>query len=625
MNEANKDKKPEKLQVPLFLISVVLFFRPGLIKLFLLSGISEDIETPKIFVDLLLFALPLFLVSYGAFSRRVNLSVSAAWGALLLWTASIFSAFFGWDVFASFEKITELTGGIALMICVATWCRREEDTFQLMQVIIITASITALYGIYQYYFGFQRTIEYLELVKASPLNEEHAREVLTARRIFSTMFSPDIFAGFLAMILPLFLGAISSISNWAPRILAVGGALIAVVALYLTGSLGGWLAGGCGVVLWCFFTIRSNRARLIAVSAVLVLTIAISAGIFARRSETLLDFQHKENPLVGRLMFWQAGLKIAMAKPLAGVGAGNYGLAYLQFMKEGADKSKYAHSHWINVLAETGVFGLIGWMWIVYSFIAGGWKKTNKSLTHTKTMPQLIPSFFTAGIVSLVHGLIDYDMEIPETNGFFWAFMGLIAGGEVSLGSQITSFWKKSVKILIGAFSLFVGVLTLLRFPGEMFMANGEEYLRLGDTRLARWSFTQSVKWRLYDSEALMKRSKSWDESPAGIRMAVQDLEKAFQLTPSNPIVLWQLGIKLFQAGDYERAWDIAKTLSLMMPSLKDAKALEHLSLAKILIKKRKYGDARAQLEEVLKIFPNHKSALEGLDELDYLENSFKK
>lgn len=626
MDEGIQKRKQENFSVPLFLLSVILFFRPSLIKLFLLSGISEDIETPKILVDLLLLALPLFLVTYGAFSRKVSLMIPAWVGALVLWLASILSGVFGWDVFASFEKITELSGGIALMICVATWLKKKEDTFQIVQVILVTATITAIYGIYQYYFGFQKTIEYLELVKASPLDEEHARQVLSARRIFSTMFSPDIFAGFLAMMLPLFLGAIRSFCTWRERFIALCGFLFVLIALYLTGSLGGWLAGGLGIGLWCFFAVRSSRQRTLAVVVVLVLTLAISAGILARRSETLLDFHHQENPFVGRLMFWEAGLKTAFAKPLLGVGAGNYGLAYLQFMREGAEKSRYAHSHWINVLAETGVVGLLGWGWLIYCFIAGGWKKIRESAYQLDAIERwLMPSIFTAGLVFLAHGLIDYDMEIPETAGFFWAFMGLIASKEVSLGGGATSVPKGAAKISLGIFSLTVGILTLLRFPGEMFLSNGEEYMRMGETRLARWSFSQAVRWRPYDSGALMKRANAWDNSPDGVRMAVQDLRKALSFTPSNPIVLWRLGIKLFQAGDYEGALDASKTLALMMPSLKDAKALEHLSTAKILIKRRKYEEARAHLEEVLKIFPNHKGALEGLEELDYIENSFKK
>ncbi len=76
-----------------------------------------------------------------------------------------------------------------------------------------------------------------------------------------------------------------------------------------------------------------------------------------------------------RLQFWGAGIKMALAHPLQGVGAGAYKTAYLQYRRsandhpfwgrpkdysqvEGIESTYRAHNEFVEVLSELGVVGL---------------------------------------------------------------------------------------------------------------------------------------------------------------------------------------------------------------------------------------------------------------------------
>jgi O-antigen ligase len=75
--------------------------------------------------------------------------------------------------------------------------------------------------------------------------------------------------------------------------------------------------------------------------------------------------------IVERLAHWQAAAEMARAAPWLGVGLGNYSAAYPTFrLLNWPNALGHAHMIYLNVLAETGVIGLITYV-ILWGYIIG--------------------------------------------------------------------------------------------------------------------------------------------------------------------------------------------------------------------------------------------------------------
>jgi len=145
---------------------------------------------------------------------------------------------------------------------------------------------------------------------------------------------------------------------------AWGAALFLGLGLGLTGSRGAWLAAllGFAVAAWP----GAARVRQI-LAAVLVTGTVIGALLLGGRPDVREPLPHADREALtsGRDAIWLNTLDIVMDHPLLGVGAGAVPAVYDPYrdarMAEGGLHSKRGrdpHSHYLQLLAETGPIGL---------------------------------------------------------------------------------------------------------------------------------------------------------------------------------------------------------------------------------------------------------------------------
>jgi len=612
-----KEEKIELIErLPLLILVAVVFLRP------MASGFGTEVWGPRQFTNISLQAVPWGLLVYGVVSRRQKPLLPAAWGVVFMLSAAMVAAVFGINRFVSFDKICDLSGGLALMICAATWCRGERERRELIGVMLFSAAIVSLYGIYQYFWGFPRTIEFI-IKEASNLdNADHYRQVFGQKRIFSTTFSPDMLAGFLAMALPLALGMMAESSAASDRLIYGFVLLVVVVAIYMTGSLGGWLAAGVGAAVWCFALFVDRRRRIISATIIGLAIILFSAGILARRSETLLDLKHPENPITQRLYFWGGGLNVAYHHPILGVGPGNFGIAYLGLKNKSAAMSRYAHNHLINELAEAGPVGLAGWVFIAAAFLIGAWRRVGAQAAadNSSDINKFEAGILAAGAAFLAHGLIDFDLEVPEIAGYFWALAGLSAVREQEIKTSGKNLLSGR-SIVFGLVAFFLCALSLSRIPGDAYLQNARDSGEK-DPIFAIWNYSRAMAWRPGDAVPYEERAKIWPKFDEGKHLVIEDFQKAAALSPYDPFVRMSMGEFLFNRKDYAGALNAFNEAIRLFPTWKVAAGWQKLANAKVLVEKQKYAEAKAELNAVLKEFPGHPAAQQGLEEIEEMERN---
>jgi len=209
------------------------------------------------------------------------------------------------------------------------------------------------------------------------------------------------------------------------------------IAFYFTFSYGAWLGVLVGFLflLWqqnkSLTFVRTpigvptkvgDKTRLRLLICVVVLLIIVSA-FFQLGSEKFQNFLFStSSSLQSRLMIWKAALLILKDHPLWGIGLGTFQKYYLDY----SSYFRKPYLQWAvpqphNLLLafwlQTGVLGLLGFVWIVVWFFKKGrkWVRARHGVPLQAVM-----------IYILVHGLIDTTYWKNDLAIIFWLIVGLM-------------------------------------------------------------------------------------------------------------------------------------------------------------------------------------------------------
>lgn len=135
----------------------------------------------------------------------------------------------------------------------------------------------------------------------------------------------------------------------------------AVVLTQARGAAVAMLVGG--IVVGAAAAWRRWRARAIVLGA--------AALVVAAGAATPLLFGRSDTARV-RLGLWRGAFALFRGHPVVGCGAGNFGAQFPPYRTEEefrltrTDEAESAHSTWLQILAETGVPGLLAFLLLVY-------------------------------------------------------------------------------------------------------------------------------------------------------------------------------------------------------------------------------------------------------------------
>ncbi|MDX2200562.1 MAG: O-antigen ligase family protein [Phycisphaerae bacterium] len=143
-------------------------------------------------------------------------------------------------------------------------------------------------------------------------------------------------------------------------IIAVAGALLALVALRYTGSTGAYASVLIGLaVLGFLHTPWASRAAPHRLLASLLAAYLLFVAALIGWGVTQGTFPHAS--LAFRWEYWTAGMQAYSQQPWTGLGRENFLAGYLQFKQAWAtEEVRNPHSLWATLLFEMGPLGLIG-------------------------------------------------------------------------------------------------------------------------------------------------------------------------------------------------------------------------------------------------------------------------
>jgi O-antigen ligase len=209
-------------------------------------------------------------------------------------------------------------------------------------------------------------------IPIAPELREEFRWRLMGDEIFATFILSNTFAGFLVIVIPIFVGILIDmyrhfVTN--PPLVAMVARMVLIglcgIALMRTGSKGGYIAllvGGltfAGCILW-----RDPRGRK-AVKLGMLCALILGALLYA--SGMFTRFYRTNRSLQVRSTYFGSAIRIIQDYPLAGVGLGNFADYHTYYKGEEQNESQKVHNDYLQIWAELGSFGILGFLliWVI--------------------------------------------------------------------------------------------------------------------------------------------------------------------------------------------------------------------------------------------------------------------
>jgi len=223
-------------------------------------------------------------------------------------------------------------------------------------------------------------------------------------RAFGTFGQPNPFGGFMGLIAPLTLMATlgygkrvrkqrkllkvehnSARTSFLLALFYGLSSIVVLIAIIMSWSRGAWI-GLAGALLIVALALPRHTWRGVILFGGIFGVIAVLwfAGIlprsvvdrlnsstqefFAFQDVRGIDITPENYAVVERLAHWQAAINMAMAYPWLGVGLGNYEIVYPDYrLMNWEEPLGHAHNYYLNILAETGIIGLLayGKVWVI--------------------------------------------------------------------------------------------------------------------------------------------------------------------------------------------------------------------------------------------------------------------
>jgi len=305
--------------------------------------------------------------------------------AVALLFTMVLSSATAYSVNASIKDLIKWIEFLAVLVLGATYMRTRTQVWTLVVLICLA-------GVSQAFYGYAQN--FLNLGPQSFIRDG-------GLRVYGTFNQPNPYAGYINMSLPIALSLTLLGRNWATRLLAGTAAILLGAAEYLTKSNGGQIAISVAV-LFIFIVGFPRLRKLAAIAAVgvLVLVAALTAGVIPQKLTRpilgklgliKISFEHpsaQDFSTAERLAHWLAGINMFIARPFTGVGIGNYASAYKPYhIAIFVNSLDHAHNYYINIAAETGIFGLTAFvLFLIAMFVASGraYRMIGKTYNHLK-------------------------------------------------------------------------------------------------------------------------------------------------------------------------------------------------------------------------------------------------
>lgn len=506
-----------------------------------------------------------------------------------------------------------------LAYVVAQVIRTPRELVAWVRFLVLAALIVSLEGLMQHGRTFQVMLPLLHQLKAGGLPElqgwggDVIEDFLTRKRIFSVFGWPNLFAGFLLLMIPITIGATASAASRAERIIGVVVTVVLGTCLILTLSLGAWMAAVfAGSLAWWLIQRATGRASSPSGGRRrFALVVCIALAVCAMTFVTSFIVAKRARPLIAasassRLVYLQGAARVIEVRPLLGSGLGTFGMAYWALMPpqfaNGQHSAIHAHNTIMEFAAELGLIGVtlfVMFLWAVGGLVARAIHRSDSPRSLMGVRRGLAIGVLTFFLYSVLEQTFFETVTAP----FWWFALGLLTSS-LSMGrpdssdratssSRISTRWLPSVVVVVGL------VLVVRCAVADLWAAQGAIRASAGnavDSLDASTAFTHAQRWDpltarypMEQGERLLSRLDQPNPAavPQYLERAARHFQRVVTLSPWFGYAWWRLGQVQWRLGRAEEAVNALRQAVRWDPNARAAP----MELAHILLATQRYRE----------------------------------
>lgn len=233
---------------------------------------------------------------------------------------------------------------------------------------------------------------------------------------------PMTLAGFLITSLPILF---CILLDWKQKrktlFLTIIFFLIGFTGLLLNGTRGAWLAIAVTLPLVTILYDRSIRKILfLVVFALGTSLVFFNSPQLQNRAESITSTTLQSN--TERLLMWESAYEMFKDHPVFGVGIGQYAPKYLNEYKspEAKEKQNHCHNNFLQMLAENGVVGFIGFCLLFGYILLSSLKRALFSYSPYHVL------IFGSTLALLLQGFTEYNFGNSAVIKYYWTTLGCL-------------------------------------------------------------------------------------------------------------------------------------------------------------------------------------------------------
>lgn len=407
-----------KVIVPTGVLVTLLVYSSIMISLAVISHhfeIEGDLFTARIFVPITLFAVFLialfFIIALAVARSNYGFSLKASVLSFMV-ISLITSAFTSQRLSISAEAFLFKTMEYLLIFLImADVINTPRRVFNLVSIFLIAAFFIGIDGVYQRLAG-------RDLFRKFPL--------FLDMKITAAFKAPNDFGTYLATALPLPLALIAfNVMNWKKKLGLLALSLLLATCLLLTFARGAWLGFFAGFLFLLIFT---GWRRLVAALVILALLASLTVLLAPPVIKAQLDSFAKlgsDTSSIDRLLIWKTGWRIFLDRPVFGHGLNTFMSVFEKYKPADYKWIVYAHNCFLQIAAETGIIGLLVFLWFCASILIRAISKFFG--TSDKFMKAAVIGAAACIIATLTNSFVDTNLYSLPLAVLFWSLCGLAA------------------------------------------------------------------------------------------------------------------------------------------------------------------------------------------------------